>query len=290
MAVYERNYVRYSGPVTPERTRYLILPRYAYEAVFKSRLFVGFLALCFGPPFVGLLIIYLYHNASALQLLGLTPEKLAEMFPIGNKFFYNGLWMQGGLGFLLAFFVGPSLVAPDLRNNGLPLYLSRPFSRTEYVLGKMSVLVILLSAITWVPGMLLFLLQGYLEGAGWLARNWRLGFAVFLGSWVWILYISLFALAISAWMKWKPVARITMALLFFVLLGFGAALFGILDTPWGLLISPWNVIDSVWNSLFGLPPGNFTPPAGPSWLVLAGGCAIFLWLLSRRIRAYEVVR
>jgi ABC-2 type transport system permease protein len=290
MAVYERNYARYSGPVTAERKRFLILPRYAYEAVFKSRLFVGFLALCFAPPFVNLLIIYLYHNASALQLLGLTPEKLAEMFPIGNTFFYNGLWVQGGLGFLLAFFVGPSLVAPDLRNNGLPLYLSRPFSRTEYVLGKMSVLVILLSAITWVPGMLLIFLQGYLEGAGWLARNWRLGFAVFVGSWVWILYLSLFALAISAWMKWKPVARITMALLFFVLLGFGAALFGILDTTWGLLISPWNVIDAVWKSLFGLPPGDFVPPAGAAWLFLAGGCAIFLWLLSRRIRAYEVVR
>jgi ABC-2 type transport system permease protein len=290
MAVYERNYVRYSGPVTPERTRYLILPRYAYEAVFKSRLFVGFLALCFGPPFVGLLIIYLYHNAPALQLLGLTPEKLAELFPIGKTFFYNGLWIQGALGFLLALFVGPSLVAPDLRNNGLPLYLSRPFTRTEYVLGKMSVLVILLSAITWVPGMLLILFQGYQEGAGWLAQNWRLGFAIFVGSWVWIVYLSLFALAISAWMKWKPVARITMALLFFVLMGFGAALRGILGTPWGLLISTWSVMDSVWSSLFGLKPGDNTPPIVPSWFVLAGGCAIFLWLLSRRIRAYEVVR
>ena len=50
-------------------------------------------------------------------------------------------------------------MSPDLRNNGLPLYLSRPFSRTEYVLGKMSVLLILLSAITWVPGLLLFLFQ-----------------------------------------------------------------------------------------------------------------------------------
>lgn len=290
MAVYDRSYVRYAGPVTPERTRFLILPRYAYEAVFKSRLFVGFLALCFGPPFVALLIIYLYHNVSALQLLGLTPEKLAEIFPISNAFFFRGLWIQGWLGFLLALFVGPSLVAPDLRNNGLPLYLSRPFSRTEYVLGKMSVLVILLSAITWVPGMLLILLQGYLEGAGWLAANWRIAFAVFVGSWVWILYLSLFALAVSAWMKWKPVARVAMALLFFVLMGFGAALREILDTPWGLLISTWNVIDSVWTSLFGITPDANTPPVGPSWVVLAGGCAIFLWLLSRRIRAYEVVR
>src|SRR5258707_13066390 len=52
---------------------------------------------------------------------------------------------------------GPPLVSRDLRNNALPLYLCRPFTRTEDVLGKMSVLLILLSAITWIPQLLLFL-------------------------------------------------------------------------------------------------------------------------------------
>jgi len=290
MAVYERSYGRYTGPLTAERTRFLILPRYAYEVVLKSKLFVGFLALCYAPTLFGLLIIYLYHNLSALQLIGLTPEKLNEVFPISNEFFFVGLWIQGLLGFFLVLFVGPALISPDLRNNGLPLYLSRPFSRSEYVLGKMSVLLILLSAITWVPGMLLYFLQGYLEGAGWLAKNWRIGFGFFVGSWVWIVYLSLFALAVSAWMKWKPVARITLALLFLVLMGFGATIKNVLDTPWGMLVSSWHVIDAVWMSLFGLAPGTDLPPAGLSWVALAGGCLVFLWLLSRRIRAYEVVR
>jgi ABC-2 type transport system permease protein len=290
MAVYERSYGRYTGPATPERTRFLILPRYAYEVVLKSKLFVGFLTLCFAPHLFALLVIYLYHNASALQFLGLTPEKLAQAFPISNNFFFHGLWVQGALCFILVLFVGPALVSPDLRNNGLPLYLSRPFSRTEYVLGKMSVLAILLSAITWVPGMLLLLLQGYLEGPGWLARNWRISLGVLAGSLVWIVYLSLFALAVSAWMKWKPVARITLALLFFVLMGFGGAISGILDTRWGLVVSPWHVIDAVWMSLFGLSPGDELPPIGPSWVALVAGCLVFLWLLSRRIRAYEVVR
>ena len=38
----------------------------------------------------------------------------------------------------------------------MPLYLARPFSRTEYVLGKASTLVILLSLLTWIPGLFLF--------------------------------------------------------------------------------------------------------------------------------------
>ena len=119
--------------------------------------------------------------------------------------------------------MGPALVAPDLRNNGLPLYLSRPFSRTEYVLGKMAVLVVLMSLITWIPGLLLFLFQGYLEGAGWLGANLRIGMAIFVGSWIWILVLSLVALALSAWVKWKPVARLTLLIVFFVLAGFAKA-------------------------------------------------------------------
>ena len=37
--------------------------------------------------------------------------------------------------------------------------------------GKMSVVLILLSAITWAPGLLLFLFQSYLEGFGWFSDN-----------------------------------------------------------------------------------------------------------------------
>lgn len=289
MAVYEQSYGRYAGPMTPERSRFLVIPRYAYEVVFKSKMFVAFLALCGLMPFVGMLLIYLHHNLSALNFMGLPLEELAKALPIDHEFFWRGLWFQGALGFLMVFLVGPALVAPDLRINGLSLYLSRPFSRTEYVLGKMSVLVILLSAITWVPGLLLFFFQGYLEGAGWIGRNLWLAWALLAGSWAWIVFLSLFALAVSAWVKWKAVARMTLMGLFFILMGFANALYEGLDSPWGLLLSAWHVIASIWWSLFRMGPADDLPPAGASWVALAVGCLIFLWLLSRRIRAYEVV-
>jgi ABC-2 type transport system permease protein len=290
MAVYEQSYGRYTGRQTPEWSRFLILPRYAYEVVFKSKLFVSFFALCFAVPFAGLLMIYLHHNVSALLFLELPADELRQFLPINNEFFYRGMWFQGALSFALVLLVGPALVAPDLRNNGLPLYLSRPFSRAEYVLGKMSVLLILLSAITWVPGMLLFLFQSYLEGMDWLLANWWIGSAILIGSWVWIVFLSLFALAVSAWVKWKPVARVALMGIFFVLMGFGNAINEILNTWWGMLISGWQVIGSIWATLFGMPLDNELPPTGPAWAALAAGCVACLWLLSRRIRAYEVVR
>ena len=90
------------------------------------------------------------------------------------------IW-QGILSFLLVLHVGPALVSTDLRNNGLPLYLARPFSRGEYVIGKLAVLVILISAITWVPGLLLFFFQSYMMGWVWFSQNLRMGLALFAG-------------------------------------------------------------------------------------------------------------
>jgi len=289
MAVYERNYHRYDGPLTGRRQRFLVVPRYALQAVMRSRAFVMFYLLCFLPPFAGLLMIYLRHNLSALNLLGIPLERLRQALPIEAGFFSESLGLQGFLAFLMAVAVAPALIAPDLRNNGLALYLSRPFSRAEYMLGKLAVLALLISTITWVPGILLYLLQGYLEGAGWFGEHLRVLGALVAGSWVLIVSLSLLALAVSAWVKWKPVARIVLVMLFFVTMGFGSVMELALGTWWSQMISFWRVIETVWAGLFGLPrPSGM--PVGAAWVSLIGGSLLCLALLARRVRAYEVVR
>ena len=118
-----------------------------------------------------------------------------ELLPINASFFQYYVEVQCWLAFVLTVLVGPVLISRDLANNGLPLYLCRPFSRAEYVLGKMTVLIILLSLVTWVPGLLLFLLQAYLEGARWIVSNLWVAGAIFVGSMTWIVLLSLLALA-----------------------------------------------------------------------------------------------
>jgi hypothetical protein len=83
-----------------------------------------------------------------MNALGIMKVDMRELIPIDASFFQTFVNIQGGFAFFVALLVGPPLVSRDLRNNALPLYLCRPFSRTEYVLGKMSVLLILLSMIT----------------------------------------------------------------------------------------------------------------------------------------------
>jgi ABC-2 type transport system permease protein len=289
MAVYEQTYRRYTGPLTTRGRRFLVVPRYALAEVMRSRAFVMFYLLCFLLPFIGLLVIYLRHNLSALKLLGIPLDRLREALPIDARFFDQGLQTQGFLAFLMAVAVAPALIAPDLRNNGLALYLARPFSRSEYVLGKLSVLALLLSTITWMPGMLLYLLQGYLEGAGWFAAQWRVPVGLLAGSWALIASLSLLALAVAAWVKWKPVARIVLLILFFVTSGFGRVMELALGTWWGELFSLRLVIQTVWAGLFALEPPTGMP-VGAAWAALVAGSLACLALLARRVRAYEVVR
>src|SRR5207249_5923446 len=147
---------------------------------------------------------YLHYNTT---VLGLQKLHLDQLLPIDASFFKFYVVWQGITGFFLVMLVAPQQVARDLTNNGLPLYLCRPFSRAEYVIGKMSIVIIMLSTISWLPGLILFLLQSYLEGWSWFWDNIPIASAVFLGSLVWILLLALLTQTISAWVRWNVASR-----------------------------------------------------------------------------------
>jgi ABC-2 type transport system permease protein len=286
MAVFERNYKRWDGPVTPRGTRFLILPRYLFRDVFASKLMVFFYAACFLFPIGCLAFIYLTHNATIRQIF---PDLLAEqLFAIDGAFLDRFVAIQSGWAFFLALFIGPGLISRDLANNGLPLYLSRPFSRTQYVVGKMTVLAALLSTITWMAAFLVIAAQVGFEGMAWLNQSINLVMGVFVVSWVWILLLCLLALSVSAWVRWKPVAGFVMM---FILLGgkFFATMTNFLfKTEYGSLFDIGHLMEVLRAGMLGTdPPSDISPAA--AMIGLAAFVGFFLFLLNRKIRAYEVV-
>jgi len=304
MAVYEHTYKNYSGPLTAEWSRFLIIPRNAFRDVFKSKLFTAFFVICFIPLLAEAVLIYLHHNVNALTILQVN---VRELLPIDGSFFQFFVNLQNGFAFFVALLVGPPLVSRDLRNNALPLYLCRPFSRAEYVAGKMSVLLILLSAMTWVPQLLLFLFQSYLEGARWFVDNLWIASAIVISSVVWILLLALLSQAISSLVKWRVVASGAILGLFFIPSVFGEVVNVVFRTRWGSLISLGALIKNVTAGLFRTfePTTNVVtdfddvivrgivltqPPLWVSWAVLFLVCAICLAILSQRVKAYEVVK
>ena len=309
MAVYEHLYGAYEGESHSAWSRFLVIPRYALREVFKSKLFTTIFILCFIYPLVATILVYLHHNANALALLQIN---VRELLPIDASFFRTFLEVQGSFAFILTVLVAPPLISRDLSNNALPLYLCRPLSRLEYVLGKMTVIVFLLSLVTWIPGLLIFFFQASLAGFAWLLANLWMIWAIFSGGMVWIILLSLLALAVSSLVKWRVVASGALLGLFFVPSAFAEIVNNLFLTHAGNLISLWASVNSIWRGLFGLferKTGTIQgrvesplyegqifdiallePPLWASWLVVAAVCALCVWVLARKVRAYEVIK
>ena len=288
MGLRDRAFRRYRGETTPRRWRFLVLWRYGRREVFSSRWVTALFALSFAPSLVFGVLFYLRHNLPMLQAMQIEAGDLLTVTP---EVFKVLLQIQAAFAFLLTALVGPGLVAPDLANNGLALYLARPFSRTEYVLGRASVLLILGSAITWVPLLALWLLQAGLEPA-WGAANLRIAGAVFLGSWLWIGFLALLALALSAWVRWRVVAAALLAVVVLVGSSMGEMVNEMFATVWGDVLSPGRLMLGIWEALFVGTEASWNAriPLPAAWAALLAMCGICLLVLDKKLRAYEVVR
>lgn len=281
MAVYEQTYKRYTGALTPRAGRFLTIFRYAWNRLTSSKLAILLLAVSVLFTLGAMLLIYLNHNTAAMAILGLKSPPIA----INAKFFTVVLGVQLGISSLMLLIVGPPLISMDVVNGALPLYFARPITRAEYVLGKLAILAVVLSALTWGTGLGLFFFEAALADSGWLATNWSVGVGLFVGSWVWILVTSFLVLALSAWVRWPLATRGLMLVIFLMLPGFGAAFNAATATKLG----NWLDLSSALTKILGDLMGVISVDVGQAWVLVALVFAGSLWLLVKKLRAYEVV-
>lgn len=293
MAVYKRTYKVYSGPRSASWSRFAVLTRYSLGTMFSSRLLTAYFVLCFVPLLVGIAYIYLAHSQIVQSLLGM---RVTGSWGISNLWFAGFLQVQTGLGFILVAWSAPGMITRDFANQALQLYFSRPLSRTEYIVGKLAVLALLLSCITWVPDLVLFGLQASMEGNGWGWNNLFLMGAIFVSSWLWIAVISLLALALSVFVRWRIAAAGLIIGVFLLLPGFAEIFNLVLRTNWGRLLNLSYEIRIIWAQLFRIEPRHIglgireQLPVWSAWFSIVTTCLISLFLLNRRLKAREVVR
>jgi hypothetical protein len=293
MAVYKRHYKAYSGSLTQRWSRFLVITKFSVKEVFQTRALLAFFVACFIPILIEFAAIYISNSETAKALIGITQK--TNPLVVDNKWFFRILQVQGWFAFMLTAWVGPLLVSPDLTNNALPLYLSRPLSRTEYVLGKMAVLMGLISCITWVPVLLLFALQASLAPFGWLKENISMIPAIVGGAWVWIIVLCFVAMAFSAWVKWRIIATALTVGVYFVPAGFGAAINEIMRTEWGNVFNLPYLVSLIWVWMFDVPARfafGFSRglPVSAAVFVLSVVCGACFYVLDQRLRGREVVR
>ncbi len=295
MAVYKRTYKAYKGPLTPAWSRFSVLSRYGLANLFNSRPFTAYTALCLLPFLIGLVLIYFVHSSIAQEVLNI---RFGNIPVIGGGAGLAFLGIEFWMGFILVAWGGPGMITKDFANHSVQLYLSRPLSRAEYLFGKVSVLGALLSGTTLVPALVLFFVQAQLQGHGWIWENLWMAGSIFLVCMIWIASVSLLAMAISVWVKWRIAATALLLSFSFLLPVLGHVMSLILRTQWGHLIDFPTMLAIIAGHLFRIDPmgpgglgKNFdVVPLWAAWASLLSQCAFCFWLLNRKLRAREVER
>ncbi len=282
MPIYEQGYRRYDARAPLHSIRFWPITREALQALLQKRAFLGLLLVCFIPFVVRVVQIYVVTRF---------PEA-GRVLPVDGRLFGEFLNKQIGLAILLTIFGGSGLVAGDLRSGAILVYLSRPLTRRDYVIGKLGVLMTLNLSITLVPALLLYFTGLTLDPDRFL--KWELAWiapAVVIHAVVVSLALSLLALAISSLSRSGRVA----GLAFFGLLMVLEIVRGVLQAGFDLerapLLSLQADLRTLGAALFGMTGSRLDaiawPEAATVLTIVAGAC---LLILRSRVRAVEVVK
>lgn len=278
MPIHDHSYRRYQGARDGVHRAWLVIAMVGIRLMLRRKALWALLLLAWAP-FV-LRAGQFYASTSVPQAAVLAPDAST---------FRAFLDQQDVFVFLVTIFVGAGLIANDRRANALQLYLSRPLTRFDYIGGKLAILMAFLLVVTWVPGLLLLVLQAVLAGSfAFVASNLYLVPAITVGAWLQAAVAASSMLALSSLSR---SARFT-GVLYAALLFFSDANFGLLRlvtgrTSWSWVSVPAS-LEQLLDVVFRVEPRYQTSPL-VSAVVVALLLAVAAAVIERRVRGVEVV-
>ena len=278
MPIHDQGYRRYGGRRQPHGRTWWVIARAGLLERLRERKFLGLLLIAWLPFLVRAVQMYVASNVPQAAFLAPTAATFREY-----------LDQQGIFVFFITIYAGSGLIANDKRANALQIYLSKPLTRIEYVAGKLVTLLIFLVGVTWVPAMLLLLLQILFAGNFTFIRaNLFLIPGITLFSAILVLFSSFAMLALSSMSKSRRFVAMMYAGLIFFTAAMYQALRGITGSSAWAAISPEDVLDVVAAVIFRTA-GTPSIPIWAALLDIALIVALSIWMLERRVRGVEVV-
>ncbi len=225
--------------------------------------------------------------------------------------FYTAFTQQGFLLFVLAIMAGSGSIAADNQANALLVYLAKPITKVDYLVGKWMGVFLLIAGVAAAPAVLLYLycLVSY-SAEGFFSKDPGLLLRVIGAAAVSAAIHASLLVGFSAWSKTPRMAGAVYAGFYFVSAIVSSAVWGIStggrDTE-GILLRHLNVsglIEGIAQNIYGVPqtivswrneglPEILTvdPPSLGIMLLLGGAVSLLGILFARaKIRAVEVVR
>jgi len=278
MPIHDQGYRRYAGSRAPLGRAWSVIARAGVRTLLSKRAFIGLLLLSWVPFLVRAVQIYASANLPQAQFLA--PD--ARMF---RQF----LDQQEVFLFFITVYAGTGLIANDRRANALQIYLSKPLTRVEYIFGKFTILLTLLLLVTWVPAVLLVVIQVMFAGSfSFLLQHLFLLPAITVFALIQVTTVSIAMLALSSLSRSSRYVGVLYAALIF----FSQAVYGIVrgitrDSSFAWLSVPLD-LQHIGDVIFRLEP-RFRMPTWSAFFVIALVVAASLAILERRVRGVEVV-
>jgi ABC-2 type transport system permease protein len=278
MAIHDQGYRRYGGAREGRGTAWTVIASTGLRGLFRRRALVALLLLAWLPFLVRAVQIYAAANFPQASFLAPTADTFRQF-----------LEQQSVFVFFVTIYAGAGLVANDRRANALQIYLSKPLTRAEYVAGKAAILGLLLLFVTWVPAILLLVVQMAFAGnLSFVQRNFYLFPAITIFTFLEVLMITLAMLALSSLSR----SGRFVGILYTALLFFSQALYGVLAFVTGGTMISWISypanLTQLGDVIFRLQPHYETPWPVSLGMILALMAASAL-TLAWRVRGVEVV-
>ena len=278
MPIHDQGYRRYAGTRLPRGRAWAVITKAGLRTFFGRRAFIGLLVFSWLPFIVRTVQFYAAANFPQMAVIAPTAETFRQF-----------LDQQSVFVFFVTVYVGAGLIANDHRANALQIYLSKPLTRAEYVLGKMTILMTFLLMVTWLPAFVLLLAQVAFAGSfKFVFDNLHLLPAITLFSFVEATMVSAAMLALSSLSNNSRFVGILYAGLIF----FSEALFGVLrmvtlDTGLSWL-SFGNNLAQLGDAMFRVPL-RYSTPWPISLMMVVALVLLSAVVLERRVRGVEVI-
>ena len=278
MPIHDQSYRRYGGGKAMPGRAWTVIAWAGVRQMIRKRVFLGLLLFAWLPFIVRAVQIYLSANFPQMALFAPTAETFREY-----------LEQQDFFVFVMTIYVGAGLIANDRRANALQIYLSKPLMRTEYIAGKAAILFTFLLLVTWVPAILLLLLQVMFAGSfTFLKNNLFLFPAITVGSLLQVLLATFTMLALSSLSKSSRYVAILYAGIIFFTGAIYLAMLAITGSTKPSYLAVTANLTQVIDVVFRLKP-RYATPWPVSLTVILGLIVLSLSVLERRVRGVEVV-
>ncbi len=278
MPIHDQSYRRYAGDRAPQGRAWTVIASAGVRNMIGKRKFLGLLALAWLPFIVRAVQFYVAVNFPQASMIAPSAETFREFCE-----------QQGVFVFFVTIFTGAGLIASDLRANALQIYLSKPMTRAEYIAGKFAVLAVFLLLVTFLPALMLLVVQVILSGSmTFLADNLFLVPAIVVYTFIETLVTCLIMLALSSLTKSPRFVGIMYAGMVFFTVAIFQAIRGVTRTSSFSWISPTASLEQIGDVIFRQAP-RYETSGLVTVVALVAFAALSAFILERRVRGVEVV-